>query len=763
MSGSNGSSTGRGAALRRVEDPPLLRGARPYTDDLKEPEALYAVFVRSGFAHARINSIETADAAEAPGVVGVFTAADFETLEAQPAAGPPVTTPEEMRRPILASDKVRFIGECVAVVVAETRAQAVDASELVDVDYDALDVLIDPEQALADGAPQLFEGGNLAAQGPAGENALGDAQVIVKARFLNQRIAAVPMEPGACLAAPDPDIPGALIFWTPSQGPHAIQGAVCGSLGLETEQLRVITPATGGGFGARIAAYPEQILTVALARKLGRAVRYIETRSETMLGMQHGRAQVQHVEIGGTREGKVTGLKVRVTADCGAYPADASLMPMLTGLMSCGVYDIPKVDFQFTCVVTNTTPIGAYRGAGRPEATALVERAIDMFAAEIGMDPAEVRRINFIRDFPHQTVTGANYDSGEYEAALDKVLETAGYQRLRAEQAERRANGGALQLGIGLCSYVEWTGFGTELGTCEVGDDGVVTVRSGASAHGQGHETAYAQLVSDILGVPFEDVRVIQSDTAKVARGMGTMGSRSLQVGGTAGFNASNEVLEKGRKLAAHLLEADAGDIAVFPGEGLGVTGAPGSALSWAQLAAAASDDGRRPDRMPPGLTAENDWATPDATYPFGTHLALVEVDTETGSTRLVRHVTVDDAGTMLNPLMVEGQVHGGIAQGVAQALYEEIAFDEDGNNVTGSLASYAMPSASDLPMYETERTQTPTPRNPLGAKGIGEAGAIGATPAVWNAVVDALSHLGVKNIDMPATPQRVWEAISAK
>jgi carbon-monoxide dehydrogenase large subunit len=750
--------------MRRVEDPPLLRGTRPYTDDLREPGALYAVFVRSGFAHATITSIDVSEAASAPGVVGVYTAADLE-MQPQPAAGPPVATPEEMRRPILASDRVRFIGEPVAVVVAETRAQAVDASELVYVDYDALDVVVDMEKALEPGAPLLFEdapNGNVAAQGPAGEDALGDAQVIVSARLVNQRLAAVPMEPGAGVAAPDPDKPGAFILWTPSQGPHAYQSAVCDSLGLEKEQLRVVTPATGGGFGARIACYPETITLVALARELNRAVRYIETRSETMLAMQHGRAQVQHFDLAGTREGKVTGLKARVIADCGAYPADASLMPMLTGLMSCGVYDIPKVDFQFTCVVTNTTPIGAYRGAGRPEATALIERAIDMFADEIGMDPAEVRRINFIRDFPHQTVTGANYDSGEYEAALNRVLETAGYQQLLDQQRQRRENGSPMQLGIGLCSYVEWTGFGSELGTCEVGEDGIVTVRSGTSAHGQGHETAYAQLVSGTLGVPFEDVRVIQSDTAKVARGMGTAGSRSLQVGGTAVLNASNEVLEKGRRLAAHLLEADVGDIAVFPGEGLGVTGAPGSTLSWAQLAAAASDDGRRPDGMTPGLTAENDFETPDATYPFGTHLAVVEVDVETGSTKLIRHVTVDDAGTMLNPLMVEGQVHGGIAQGVAQALYEEIAFDEDGNNVTGSLASYAMPSAGDLPMYETVRTQTPTPRNPLGAKGIGEAGAIGATPAVWNAVVDALSHLGVRNIDMPATPQRVWEAISA-
>jgi carbon-monoxide dehydrogenase large subunit len=341
------------------------------------------------------------------------------------------------------------------------------------------------------------------------------------------------------------------------------------------------------------------------------------------------------------------------------------------------------------------------------------------------------------------------------------VLETAGYSDLRAQLSSRRAAGDPLQLGIGICSYVEWTGYGAELGTCEVEQDGTVTVRSGTFAHGQGHETAFAQLVSGTLGVPFEDVRVIQSDTAEVARGLGTAGSRSLQIGGSAILNASNEVLEKGRKLAAHLLEADVGDVAVFPGEGLGVTGAPGSVLSWAQLAAAAGDNGNRPADMAPGLSAENDFETPDATYPFGSHLAVVEVDMETGSARLIRHVTVDDAGTMMNPLMVEGQVHGGIAQGVAQALYEEIAFDEDGNNVTGSLASYAMPSASDLPLYETERTQTPSPRNPLGAKGIGEAGAIGATPAVWNAVIDAVAHLGVKNIDMPTTPQRVWEAIN--
>ena len=747
--------------MRRVEDPPFLRGARPYTDDLREPGALYAVFVRSGFAHAKITGIDTSEAAAAPGVVGVYSAADLD-LKPFGTAGPPVDTPEGMRRPVLATDKVRFIGEPVAVLVAETRAQAVDAAELVDVDYDPLDVLIDMTKALDDDAPQLFEMGNLAAAGPEGEEALADAEVRVGARFVNQRLAAVPMEPSAALAKPDPEVDGGFILYTPSQGPHAYQGTICASTGLEQEQLRVISTATGGAFGARIACYPEQVVVVALARKLGRAVRYIETRSETMLEMQHGRAQVQDVEIGGTRDGKVTGLKVRVIADCGAYPADAALMPMLTGLMSCGVYTFPKVDFHFDAVVTNTTPIGAYRGAGRPEATALVERAIDMYAAEIGMDPADVRRKNFIDEFPHQTVTGANYDSGEYLAALEKCLSNAGYEQLRAEQLQRRDRGDVVQLGLGICSYVEWTGFGAELGTCEVHEDGRATVTAGTSSHGQGHETAYAQIVAGTLGIRLADVKVVQSDTKLVKRGMGTMGSRSLQVGGTAVQRATDEVLEKAKRLAAHLLEADAGDIEVVHGSGLGVTGSPASAIPWAQLAAAAADPSRVPEGFEGGLAAENDFETPDATYPFGTHLAVVEVDTETGMTNLVRHISVDDSGRIHNEKLLEGQVHGGIAQGVAQALFEEIAFDEDGNNVTGSLASYAIPSAGDLPNFETERTQTPSPRNPLGAKGVGESGAIGSTPAVWNAVIDALSHLGVKTIDMPATPQRVWRAISA-
>src|SRR4051812_21686103 len=594
MSGVNGSE-GHGASVKRVEDPPFLRGTRPYTDDLRDSEALYAVFVRSGFAHAKINGIDVSAAREAPGVAGVYTAADLNL-----APFPKGDTPEEMRRPVLARDVVRFIGEPIAVVVADTRARAVDASELVDIDYDPLDVLIDMTKALDDDAPKLFPdapNGNVAAAGDLGDEALEDAEVHVAARFVNQRVAAVPMEPSAYLAAPDPDT-GGFVLWTPSQGPHAYRTTICKSTGIDPEQLRVVSTATGGAFGARIACYPEQIVMVALARELGRAVRHVETRSETMLEMQHGRAQVQEVEIRGTREGKVTGLKARVIADCGAYPADAVEMPTLTGLMASGVYAIPHVKFHYDAVVTNTTPIGAYRGAGRPEATALVERAMDMFAAELRMDPAELRRRNYIQDFPHETVMGARYDSGEYEAALDKCLANAGYDDLRAQQRTRRESGAVKQLGIGLCSYVEWTGFGSELGTCTVEEDGTVTVTAGTSSHGQGHETSYAQLVAGTLGVPLNDVKVIQSDTAKVARGSGTMGSRSLQVGGTAVQMSTDEVLEKARRLTAHLLEADVGDIEVVRGEGLGVAGSPASAIAWADLARAAADPARRPEGL---------------------------------------------------------------------------------------------------------------------------------------------------------------------
>jgi aerobic carbon-monoxide dehydrogenase large subunit len=750
-----------GTAVRRREDPPLIKGEGTYTDDVDAPGALHAAFVRSEVAHGRIASIESSAAAAAPGVVAVYTAAD---LGLQPF-GPGPMAPDDMLREVLATDTVRFQGEAIALVVAETPEAAVDASELVEVDIEPLEIVVDPERALDDDATLLFpdKGTNVAfATEPKDTDVLTDADVVVRSRFVNQRLAAVPMEPAAAVAAPDEN--GGVHLWVPCQAPHAARDVAAASLGLEKDAVRVTIPNVGGGFGARIPPYPEQVAIAAAALRLRRPVRYVESRWETMIAMQHGRAQVQDVELGAKSDGTLVGIKVRVIADCGAYPGDAVLMPFLTGQMASGVYRVPRVDFAYQAVVTNTTPIGAYRGAGRPEATALIERAMDQLAARLEIDPAELRRRNFIAsdDFPHQTVAGARYDSGEYGQALDRVLAAAGYDELRAQQAKRRESGDVRQLGIGLCTYVELTGLGVEIGTCTVNEDGTVTVKTGTSPQGQGHETTWAQLVSWTLGVPMADVRIVHSDTAHVPRGMGTMGSRTLQVGGSAMINATREVLAKGRELAAHMLEASADDVQVVPGKGLGVAGTPAATISWAELARAAADPSRLPEGMEPGLDAVNDFETPDSSYPFGAHVAVVEVDVETGMADLVRHVTVDDSGKIANPLLAEGQIHGGIAQGVAQALYEEMAYDEDGNCLTGSLTSYAVPTAAELPMFETARTETPSPLNPLGAKGIGESGAIGATPAVWNAVVDAVSHLGVDNVDMPATPHRVWQAIQA-
>jgi len=748
-----------GAALRR-EDPPLVTGSAHYTDDLAPPGALHAVFVRAPLAHGRILGIDPVPAAGLPGVAGVFTAADLD-LPPMPAGG----APEAMARPVLASDTVRFLGEAVAVVVAQTRAQALDAAEAVEVDYEPLPVVTDPLAALAGGAPPLFAGGNLARERrwPEPSRALEGAEVVVRARFVNQRLAAAPLEPSASVAVPDPDH-DALVLYTPCQAPFWVRDTVAELLGMDPERVRVVVPAVGGAFGARIVTYPEQVVVAALARRLRRPVRQVDGRSETMLAMTHGRAQVQDVEVAATRDGRITGLRALLVADGGAYPGEATAMPSSTRFMASGVYRIPRIEVAWRCVATNTAPVAAYRGAGRPEATAMVERAVDLLAARLRLDPAELRRRNLIpaRAMPYTTATGARYDSGDYAAAMDRVLEAAGYDELRAEQAGRRERGEVRQLGIGLSVYVEVTGFGSEYGEVVVEPGGRVTARTGVSPHGQGHETAFAQLVAATLGVGPGQVTVVHSDTAAVPRGEGTMGSRSLQVGGSAVAEAAGQVLDKARALAAHLLEAPVEDVAVFPGEGLGVAGAPETALAWAELSAAAADPSRRPPGMDAGLQAAVDFELERSTFPFGAHLAVCEVDTQTGLVRLLRHLAVDDSGRILNPVLAEGQVHGGIAQGIAQALFEEVGYDEDGNCLNGNLSVYAMPAAADLPAFETLRTQTPTPLNPLGAKGIGESGTIGATPAVQNAVVDALAHLGVTHIDMPLTPERVWRAIAA-
>jgi carbon-monoxide dehydrogenase large subunit len=749
-----------GAAVRRVEDPPLVTGSAHYTDDLALPGAVHAVFVRSVLAHARINGVDTAEAAAAPGVIDVLTAADLDLEPLPPGFGPPLSA-----RPLLARDVVRFIGEAVAVVVAASREQALDAAELVQVDYEPLEVVTDPLAAARPGAPVLFEehGSNVVVERPwKGDPARVEAcDVVVRGRLVNQRVAPAPMEPSAAVAAPDPET-GGVILWAPVQAPFWTRDALAASLKLDAERVRVTVPTVGGAFGARIFTYPEQVVVAALALRLQRPVRYVESRSENLVAMTHGRGQVQEVELGATRDGVVTDIRARIVADGGAYPGDNGLMPMQTVRMLAGPYNIPRVEGHIQLVATNTTPVTAYRGAGRPEASWLLERMLDLLATRLGLDPAEVRRRNLIPPsaFPHETATGAKYDSGDYPAALDRALEVAGYRRLRAEQAERRQHGGSLQLGIGLSTYVEVTGFGPEMGAVTIEPDGRVTVLTGASPHGQGHETAFAQLAAATLGVDLDQVRVIHSDTKLVPSGSGTMGSRSLQIGGSAVLRASQQVLEKGRRLAAHLLEARVEDVAVHPGRGLGVAGAPATALPWSQLAQAVTDPERRPPEVDSSLAAEVSFEMAGSTYPFGAHVAVVEVDVETGLVHLLRHVAVDDSGRLLNPLLAEGQVHGGIAQGVAQALLEEVRYDADGNNLTGTLASYSMPSAAELPSFDTARMETPSPLNPLGAKGIGESGAIGSTPAVHNAVVDALAPYGVTHLDMPTTPERVWRAI---
>jgi len=753
-----------GSPVLRSEDHALLTGSARYLDDVPCQGALHAVFVRSPIAHALVRSADVDAASAMPGVVGVFVAGDIGGLRMPPVED----SPEVFARPLIAIDRVRFVGEPVAVVVAQTRAQAVDAADAVAVDYEALPPVIDPEAALEPDAPILFQahGSNLAirvdnvADDP---NALDGAAIIVRARFVNQRVAPVPMEPNGALAiaGAGPDQPS-VTLWASVQAPHDTRRVIAQVLALDPAEVRVRAAAVGGGFGGKIPTYPEHVVIAWLARQLRSAVRWSETRTENMVAMTHGRGQVQHVELGAATDGRVLGLRVFVIQDIGAYASEAATLPPLTGLMASGPYRIPRIDFHAVSVVTTTTPVGAYRGAGRPEATWLLERAMDMLAAELRIDPADIRRRNFIpaEAFPYRTPTGATYDSGDSGRALDIALRTAGYTELRHEQAARIDRGEKWRLGIGISSYVEVTGWGSEFASVEADDHGTFTVLTGTSPHGQGHETAWAQIVADTLGVSFDAVHVRHSDTQLVPRGEGTMGSRSLQVGGSAVLRASLALLDKARRLAAHLLETSESDVRRLDGR-IGIGGAPELSRSWGELAAAAADPSSLPPGMEAGLRAQADFEMEDSTYPFGVHVAVVEVDTETGKVRLIRHVAVDDCGRRINPMLVEGQIHGGIAQGAAQALFESFDYDELGNPLTSSLATYAMPSAAEFPAFVSVPLVTPTDRNPLGAKGVGEGGTIGAGPAVQNAVIDALSHLGVRHIDMPMSPERVWRAIN--
>jgi carbon-monoxide dehydrogenase large subunit len=752
-----------GHRVLRTEDPDLLTGRARYTEDLIADGALHVAFVRSPYAHALVTGIDVAEAAGMPGVVGVYTDADLGLPHYEGGmAG------DDFARPVLARDKVRFTGECIVAVLAETRAQALDAVDAVVVDFDPLPATVDPVGAIEPGAPVLFEakGSNVALvhafeRDPAW---CEGADVIVHARFVNQRVAAVPMEPNGLLAVPTPDAPDAgplLTIHMPSQAPHWARDEYAEKLGLERARVRVIAGWVGGGFGAKVPTYPEQLVTAKLAMLHGRAVRYVESRSENMTGMNQGRAQVQDVRVAATKDGELLGMSVRLIADCGAYPADAAFMPQLTRMMAPGVYRLPHIDYRAACVVTNSTPIGAYRGAGRPEAAALVERAVDMVAAELGLDPVEVRRRNLVATdaFPYTTSTNTKYDVGDYPKALDEAMRLCDYPALRREQAERRARGDRLQLGVGVSVYVEITGFGSEFGSVEVAEDGAVTVLTGVSPHGQGTATGIAQIAASLLGVPFERVTVLHSDTAVVPRGAGTMGSRSLQKGGSAVHSAATRVIDKAKRIAAHELEAAPEDV-VFDAGRFSIAGAPARALTWEEVAAAAADPARLPEGDEPGLKEGSDFDA-DTSFPFGAHVAVAEVDVETGDARLIRIVAVDDCGTIVNPMLVEGQQHGGLGQGIAQALYEVAGFDEHGNPLNGNLMAYAMPSAADLPSFEAHNTVTPTPVNPIGAKGIGESATIGSTPAVQNAVIDAVAHLGVRHIDMPLSPERVWRAIA--
>ena len=742
-----------GNAVLRREDPDLLTGAARFVADMAPAGTLHLAFVRSPMAHARIGDIDAAEARDVEGVVDVLTAGDL-AIAPQPLF---IALPPELSRLPL-TDKARYVGDPIAAVVAESPGAAADGADLVVVDYEPLPAVTDPFTALAPGAALLFEshGSNQASELKVNADAqsLAGHDLVVSGRIVNHRMAAAPIEPSAALAVPGVGAGGeGVTLWCTTQRPHDTRDVVAAALEEPPDRVRVIAPAVGGGFGAKGSAYPEFVVAAWLARRLGRPVRWVETRTENLTNMTQGRDHVHDVELGLTSDGRFCWLRTKVTADVGAYPGIGALLPFFTMTMASGPYRIPVVDFESVSVITNKAPIFPFRGAGRPEATVSLERIVDLAAAELAMDPAEIRRRNLLApaEFPLTTPTGANMDSGDYARCLDLALETAGYEDLRAEQARRRARGDRRLLGIGVSVYVEVTAGGLyqEFGSVTVERDGTVTVRVGTSPQGQGHVTAFSQILGEILGVAAERVRIICGDTAEVPTGQGTVASRSLQIGGSAVWTAANEVLDKARLLAADILEAGVADIVVAP-DGLAVAGVPARTVSWAELSAAAG-----------GLAAETDFDQGEATYPFGAHVSVVEIDADTGDTRLLRHIAVDDCGRILNPLLVQGQVHGGVATGVSQALYEQAVYDADGNPRNTNFADYAIPAASELPRFETAHTQTPTPLNPLGAKGVGESGTIGSTPAVQSAVLDALAPLGVSHLDMPYTPERVWRAIS--
>ena len=754
-----------GTRVLRKEDPEFLTSGAVYTADLKDPRlngACYVAFVRSTIARAKILSIDTSEAESLDGVLKVYTANDIKNLG--PVTGPVPMFPEPMmNRPILAAEECHFYAEPIAVVAAETSAIAADAVELVVVDYEPLTPVVDLEEAASDKEIIYEEVGTNVAMDfslmgmvtgiNAEEDIFADCEAVVSKKIINHRVAPAPLEgrSAACIWEGEK-----LVFWNSNQAPHGAMGALMGAYGLEPGGVQVIGPAAGGGFGQKISPSPEELILPYIARELSRPVRWTETRSENLMAAGHGRAQLQTITMGGSKDGKVSAYRLEILADAGAYTNMGAFLPFFTHVMASGTYDIAKIETTAKSVVTNTAPTVAYRGAGRPEATAAIERAMDIFAAEIDMDPAELRRKNLISadKFPFTTPTGAEYDTGEYEKALDIVLKAGNYEQLRAEQKKRLESGDRMWMGLGVAVYVEITAGpapgGNEFAKVQITPEGKATVYSGAFSHGQSHLTTFAMLAADQLGLDIEDVEVVQGDTDQIQQGVGTFGSRSLQIGGSAVFDASGKLAEKAKELAANMLEAKPEDMVIEEGKFF-VAGTPAVSVSWVQVAEQADSE----------LVEESDFNA-NCSFPFGVHLAVVEVDSQTGHTRLARLITCDDSGVLLNPMIVEGQRHGGNAQGAAQALMEEIRYDADGTLSTSNFADYEFISAMEVPSFELETIETPTQNNPLGAKGIGESGAIGSTPAVQSAVADALKHLGVRHIDIPCTPERVWQTIKS-
>ncbi len=780
-----------GSAIKRREDPALIQGKGKYTDDLVLPGMTHAVVVRSPYAHAKINGVDIEAAKAAPGVVAVFTGQDIVDSEIGGVVPVGWLHPDlkQVAHPILAVDTVRHVGDGVAVVIAEDRYLARDAADLVEVDYDPLDAVTDPRDALDDDAPQVHDDapGNLAFDWNLGDTekvaeAMKNATHIAKIEVRNNRLIPHAIEPRGALASWN-DANGELTIWMTSQNPHVHRLLMClASLNLPEHKLRIIAPEVGGGFGSKIHHYPDEAIVGWASMQINRPVKWVATRSETNLTDAHGRDHWSTAEMALDGDGKILGFNIKTWATMGAYLSTfaPSVPTYLYGTLLSGQYDMPAIHVQTLGTFTHTNPVDAYRGAGRPEATYLVERIMDAAAKVCGLDPAEIRRRNFVPpdQFPYPTQVALEYDSGNYEPALDKALEMAGYKEVRAEQEKRRAaspdgRSGKL-IGIGLSSYIEACGIAPssvvgslgaqaglyESGKVQVHPTGSVTVFTGSSAHGQGHETAFSQIVADKLGIPMESVEVVHGDTGRIQFGMGTYGSRSLAVGGSALVKSLEKVIAKGKKLAAHTLEASPDDI-VFEDGKFSVKGVPAKTVALGDVALQAYLAHSMPEGVEPGLDETSFYDPANFTYPFGTHIAIVEIDPDTGEVELSRYIAVDDCGNLVNPMIVEGQVHGGIAQGIGQALWEDAVYDSSGQLLTGTLLDYALPRAHKLPNYETAHTCTPCPHNPLGVKGIGEAGTIASPPAVVNAVVDALSHLGVEHIDMPLTPEKVWRAMN--